>query len=40
VQLGVPALYYVDAVNAAEQITAADLAEVARCWREYRSGLP
>jgi hypothetical protein len=36
-RLGVPALYYVDRMDlTGEELTATDLAEVARIWAEYR----
>ncbi|GAA4178074.1 hypothetical protein [Gryllotalpicola koreensis] len=37
-ELGIPALYYVDSIdNSGESITAGDLEQVARSWREYRA---
>jgi len=39
-KLGVPALYYATRMDlTGEELTAADLAEVARVWAEYRSTL-
>lgn len=39
-RLGVPALYYAERVdNSGEELTGADLALVARTWREYRDSL-